>query len=100
MSQSDRPVLKQLRALNRMATSFYINSTVATTFSTAAYCIDIISAKANIKAMTNTWMVNDTRVASADTLVAGDSIYGKITAITMVSGRAIAYCAPAAVFLK
>jgi hypothetical protein len=97
---TDWPSAKLLRALNGMAVSYYLNSTVATTFSTAAYLVETISTAAKIKAITNAWMMNDSAITSADTLPAGTQLRGKITAITMVSGRAVAYCAPAYVFNK
>jgi hypothetical protein len=50
--------------------------------------------------MTNSAWVSAAALTSADTLAANSEITGKITAITIVKGRAVAYMAKAAAFLS
>ncbi len=99
---SDYPVYNQLRALNNMAYWKYL-STGAHTFTAsstgAAYRI-VPLRNSVFKSMTNTWCINATGLTSADTIVAGNEITGKITAITVVAGRAAAYIARQALFIS
>jgi len=99
---NDFPVYQQLRALNNMAEWKYL-STGAHTFTAsstgAAYRI-VPLRNSNFKSMTNTWCLNSSVLTSADTISAGCEITGKITAITVVKGRAAANIAKEELFIS
>ena len=91
---SDYSIDNQLRALNRQPrTAYYIADTSSHDLATNAYLVEFVTA-GRIVSITNSLLSNDSDVTSADTMAAGTRIGGKISAITLGAGRAIAYCAP------
>lgn len=91
----------QLKALNNLTKCKYL-STGAHTFTAsstgAAYrIVGLTSWRA--KSMTNPAWISAAALTSADTLAANSEITGKITAITIIAGRAVAYLAHTPLFV-
>ncbi len=95
-------IYKQLRAQNNLAHCKFL-STGAHTFTAsstgAAYRI-VGLTNWRAKSMTNPMWISASALTSATTMVAGTEITGRITAITIVAGRAVAYLAREALFVQ
>jgi hypothetical protein len=95
-------IYKQMQANNNQAVCKFL-STGAHTFSAsstgAAYRI-VGLTNWRAKSMTNPMWISAAALSSVTTMVAGTEITGKITAITIVAGRAVAYLAREPFFIQ